>query len=1604
MRKFAKILTIVLALSLLCGTLALVPSATSSDGNLTVSSDQVTAYNPSDFEDENLGLRTTFEWHAVNDQSYADRFKVVTANGNKYAQQCYTKADCAAGSTAWIGTLLSDVQFKSNFNKATSILSNDYAVLDFDIASDKYISEDKTFVNSGDGADSLAYSTTEFKLIARYRLAGTLKAFAGVTAVKIWSDGEYDSNDLKIWYIGDGENNKHQLPSVPGVFTHVSCVFDIDNTVNYADGTTGKFDALNAANISSLNISNTKCHVYINGEYTTTFSPFAASADTASTYVQNGTSYFDTIAFDTVRITPTEYKTTDFSIGVDNVVTNYYKQGYTGDLSAYLDGDYTASLSTNSDVVYTDAYKTPGTDAKATVVFDKAGSKLYATEQFTPGSAVAHPTAIGVDLVDGKLLLGWSTKEGSTTPENIVAGVAGSTITVYPVFDEGIYEYLIICDSEILYKGTDISKIRTDFAKTYSSSTGSKYSNVEIILGTDLDVQKDLTATLFVFSCTVSLDLNGYDIYHCFVQNTGVYAIFSYASNNGAVKIYSSEPGSDIISIYYQPTVSTPTHASIGLVSTASSRSGNSFTIGNGTDNLTIHTPILMFAKEPNFKLNINGGKILAPRKNSKGLIIADTTGTNLTIDVKNAFIAGSTILFVARSDGSGYINGTIDNSTLVADTIFGEWNNSHVTLTNTELVGGATVSASTDKPGQVTLSVGCKTTFELPENMVVDSDYVWMEKSTEKDVSYSVYYPQYDGNSSFTQASMTTPNKTTKTARFIYEVVTQEEAPREITVTWIYKDKEIATETYLTGSVATFKGTINFNRIDPWFVEDISGWQNASGEANFVVSHTNNVFYAVPTVKIDIQPLYNYATTTGFESHLFVPVPSENSGIVITSICEGEASENLMSDTTRCVDVTVEGVAYKMMVAYPGVCQDESTSYTVEYTYGGNTYSETFVVKSLVNYFNQVLSGDVDNETLSLIVHAANYCKTVVDYVTNDVTVFDDIVSTYAEYLTEIEDSVILSDYVMNTEALKPYLEGATFSIGDGYLPLYAFKPVEGSGITSVTWSYDSYDGNTYIRTATSGEHWDGYLANGGSIGVYDIRKPITISCGGAEGTYSLAAYITYLQSLEGTNRAESKALAVVKALYAYSVASYNYKTRHTNHVYDHEYDSTCNFEGCDYTREVKMPSVLLLGQSNMSGRGYADNVAPIRDDRIKMMRNYEWVKMQEPIHTDTGARIGLAASFAKAFVETFNCEVGLIPAAVGGKKIENFAPGTDLYNEALKCAKAAQETSEICAILWHHGEGNQEDTDYAAKVQEITDSLIEELGLDKDKIVIITGELFGTRSDAVHMSELEELGKNYKNYGIAMSDGLTVFDEITHFDAPSLRVFGYRYFDIFYNIKTGKHYEFNNNPEDYIVINNFIEFDFDDFNTGSAVNSAVQINAQPQEGKTEIVDAGAGDKYLNIQNGIKDDGKYGSAFVDISYAADPSSVITLEARIKLGEGHKVTTNILRLFDSENKNYSGLFVGADGKLYNMTAGDNTTQTDTGYSLSTTEWTNIKIVFDMKNNTKTVYINGVAVITDAKVSTTDVSSVSIVKVRISQFTNNTNFGNICFDTYKCTVE
>lgn len=85
-----------------------------------------------------------------------------------------------------------------------------------------------------------------------------------------------------------------------------------------------------------------------------------------------------------------------------------------------------------------------------------------------------------------------------------------------------------------------------------------------------------------------------------------------------------------------------------------------------------------------------------------------------------------------------------------------------------------------------------------------------------------------------------------------------------------------------------------------------------------------------------------------------------------------------------------------------------------------------------------------------------------------------------------------------------------------------------------------------------------------------------------------------------------------------------------------------------------------LMVGQSNMAGRGIASEVEPIQNRHIKVLRNGRWLPMYVPVNNDRSfSGISLAESFADAYAKEKQVDVGLIPCADGGTCLEDWQIG---------------------------------------------------------------------------------------------------------------------------------------------------------------------------------------------------------------------------------------------------------------------------------------------------------------------------------------------------------
>ncbi len=230
-------------------------------------------------------------------------------------------------------------------------------------------------------------------------------------------------------------------------------------------------------------------------------------------------------------------------------------------------------------------------------------------------------------------------------------------------------------------------------------------------------------------------------------------------------------------------------------------------------------------------------------------------------------------------------------------------------------------------------------------------------------------------------------------------------------------------------------------------------------------------------------------------------------------------------------------------------------------------------------------------------------------------------------------------------------------------------------------------------------------------------------------------------------------------------------------------------------------LDSFLLIGQSNMAGRGDFNEVEDIENPNCYMFRMGRWLTMSEPINVDrqifkayTHSGICLGASFADSYAKTFNRKVGLIPCADGGTSIKEWQPGGFLFEHALFQVKYAMKTSNLKGILWHQGEqdcvNDEVYNDYPELFENFITALKKEIGIED--IPFIAGELsyklaswisFDGRQ--VRFNErLPELLKNHKNTAVVSSKDLTMKSDELHFDSKSLRTFGIRYFDAYKSI----------------------------------------------------------------------------------------------------------------------------------------------------------------------------------------------------------------------------
>lgn len=164
-----------------------------------------------------------------------------------------------------------------------------------------------------------------------------------------------------------------------------------------------------------------------------------------------------------------------------------------------------------------------------------------------------------------------------------------------------------------------------------------------------------------------------------------------------------------------------------------------------------------------------------------------------------------------------------------------------------------------------------------------------------------------------------------------------------------------------------------------------------------------------------------------------------------------------------------------------------------------------------------------------------------------------------------------------------------------------------------------------------------------------------------------------------------------------------------------------------------------LLIGQSNMAGRGYMiDGDEDVIDDNVFILNdNGEVVPARNPLNQYSTIRkemsmqricpgFGFAKKISKKVCKKYDRKILLVVNARGGTTLNQWAKGETgegYYEEAVRRTRQAMQYGELKAILWHQGCGDaRKHNVYMDKLSAFVASLRADLNAD---VPFIAGEL---------------------------------------------------------------------------------------------------------------------------------------------------------------------------------------------------------------------------------------------------------------------------------------
>ncbi len=220
-----------------------------------------------------------------------------------------------------------------------------------------------------------------------------------------------------------------------------------------------------------------------------------------------------------------------------------------------------------------------------------------------------------------------------------------------------------------------------------------------------------------------------------------------------------------------------------------------------------------------------------------------------------------------------------------------------------------------------------------------------------------------------------------------------------------------------------------------------------------------------------------------------------------------------------------------------------------------------------------------------------------------------------------------------------------------------------------------------------------------------------------------------------------------------------------------------------------------LMIGQSNMAGRGYmveSDTLNSIEGVYI-LNGEGEVVEARNPLNqystigkSYSMQQMGPVYSFAKRLHQESGRKILLVVNARGGSNISEWAPDNDstkFYSEAVRRTRQAMEYGDLKGVMWHQGcsdSGDASRRKYMGRLKTLVENLRSDFG-DK-KLYFVAGELAYWRESSPKFNEMlhtisEEI--RYSDYISAQGATMRTDAKDPHFSRDGQIILGERYAD---------------------------------------------------------------------------------------------------------------------------------------------------------------------------------------------------------------------------------